>query len=158
MVGEGHEGADRHVFAAVELSYLERLVLRIIADVYGRTRQPVRTIAVQARLGKGDRNCRRYLTAMERRGLVLRVGLRGGWLPVEQVDPARVAVAYVEMREYAAQLEAQLEALLWALGARADWLPVRPATGRRADDALIELMEQPPLPCFAGLVPVAYLN
>ena len=139
------------------LSYLDRAVLRVIADVYQRTRAPVRTIAVQARLGKGARNCRRYLTSMEQRGLVLRVGQRGGWLPVSQLETEWVAVEYARMREYAGQLEAQLQALLWLLG-----LPANHATLQRvtaaASEVDWELYVQPPLPGFGGLARPVYLN
>lgn len=137
--------------AEASLSYLERAVLKIVGDVYQRTREPVRTIAVQARLGKGDRNCRRYLAAMEARGYVLRVGERGGWLPVTQIEPARVAAEYVRMRQYASALEAQLK----AAGVVVQPVKARPAPPPTDVGALAV---QPPLPGFDDLVGDIYLN
>jgi len=142
--------------AETPMSYLERAVFRIVADVYQRTREPVRTIAVQARLGKGDRNCRRYLAAMERRGLVLRVGERGGWLPVTKVEPAYLVAEYARLRRYAAELEWQRDVMLRVFGLH----PARSySTLTRLpvveDD---ELIVQPPLPGFDDLVGDIYLN
>lgn len=134
-----------------DLSYLDRAVLRIIDDVYRRTRVPVRTIAVSAHLGKGDRNCRRYLTAIERRGLVLRVGERGGWLPLGGVEPSEIAAAYAALRRRAAALEDQLA----ALRAPVRCGPVTPPPRYGEVDALFV---QPPLPGFADLAPAVYLN
>jgi hypothetical protein len=64
------------------VSVVEQRLIQIIADVYGRTRQPVRTIAICSYIPKGDRDIRRWLVRMTERGLIVRVGQRGGWLPV----------------------------------------------------------------------------
>lgn len=141
---------------AADLSYLDRVVLRIVSDVYQRTRQPVRTTAVESRLGKCDRFCRRYLAGMELKGLVLRVGQRGGWLPVELIEPRRVAEEYVRMRQYAAMLESQLDQM------RCSARPMKAAEPRRrrkrAEPEPAVMWEQPPLPGFSALVPVTFLN
>lgn len=137
------------------LSYLDRVVLRVVADVYQRTHAPVRTIAVSAHLGKGDRNCRRYLASLEQRGLVMRVGRahpKSGWLPVVQIEPERVAAEYVLLRQYASALEARLEAAGLTVPAR------RAGGDPRLALEVEALFQQPPLPGFGALAPVVYLN
>jgi DNA-binding GntR family transcriptional regulator len=72
---------------------LDRWLLQIIVEVHRRTGAPVRTIAVAARMGKGDRCIRRYLVSLERRGQLRRVGQRGGWLPVDAEEPGHLRQA-----------------------------------------------------------------
>lgn len=64
------------------MSFAESIILRKVCDLHRLTGGPVRTLIVADMVGKYDRTVRLWLVKLERRGLVQRVGQRGGWLPV----------------------------------------------------------------------------
>lgn len=57
-------------------------LLDTIRAIHRDTYAPVKTIALASRIYLCDRQARRYLCELEARGVVRRVGQRGGWLPV----------------------------------------------------------------------------
>jgi DNA-binding IscR family transcriptional regulator len=57
----------------------DNLLLRAIGEVVRHTGAPARTVAVAGRVWLSERQTRRYLVQLERRGLVVRRGQRGGW-------------------------------------------------------------------------------
>ena len=63
------------------MSTFEQWICRQVIESWRRTRQPVRTQVLADRVGKHDRTVRYVLVRLEARGLVVRHGQRGGWLP-----------------------------------------------------------------------------
>lgn len=64
------------------MSQLENAVLLELKRSWTRRRGPVSTITIAVMLAYSDRWIRKALVDLERRGVVQRQGVRGGWLPV----------------------------------------------------------------------------
>ena len=64
------------------MSQQQRIILDTIAEIHRSTYAPARTVAIAQRCYFSERTARYQLVALERAGLVRRVGARCGWLPV----------------------------------------------------------------------------
>lgn len=63
------------------MTLFEAIIYVRLCTLYMHSDRPVRTLILAEMLGKHDRYIRMYLTRMERKEYVMRVGQRGGWLP-----------------------------------------------------------------------------
>lgn len=60
----------------------QQRILSILEKIYRDTYSPAKSVALAQHCFMSERNARYKLVKLEKAGLVQRVGVRGGWLPV----------------------------------------------------------------------------
>jgi len=55
-------------------------IITMLELIYGRTRRPVRTVAISVQTGIPERTVRYWLNQLERLGIIRRVDQRKGWI------------------------------------------------------------------------------
>jgi predicted transcriptional regulator len=74
------------MYFGADMTVMEQVVLAKVAALHRYTGGPVRTVVVADMLGKHDRTLRYLLNRLEQKQQVVRVGQRGGWLPVRALQ------------------------------------------------------------------------